>query len=267
MAEELTKKQRRDQKKAFIEAQRQNRKQMTNAKKYIVAGVIIISIVVLFWLIQKSLPGTDGQPTQGVTQDPRKGGEQAKVVIHEYADFQCPACQTMAPYLQQAVEEFGGDVAVEFNDFPLPANVHRFAFLSAEAGQCANVQGKFWEYHDKLYSEQAVWSANTSETAVQELLVIYAKDLGMNTGDFERCLNDHEQRALVQEDVNEGDAAKVQSTPTLFINEERYAGVSTYKSLKDAVQKQLDIANKNSDTNSNNSNQENNNAEAQDTTQ
>lgn len=266
MAEELTKKQRRDQKKAFIEAQRQNRKSMTSAKKYIVAGVIIISIVVLFWLIQKSLPGTDGQPTQGASQDPRKGGAQAKVVIHEYADFQCPACQTMAPYLQQAVEEFGDDVAVEFNDFPLPANVHRFAFLSAEAGQCANAQGKFWEYHNKLYSEQAVWSANTSETAVQELLVAYAKDLGMNTTDFEQCLNDHEQRALVQEDVNEGDTAKVQSTPTLFINEERYAGVSTYKSLKDAIQKQLDIANKNTDSSSSENNNTNN-AEASDTTQ
>ncbi len=265
MAEELTKKQRRDQKKAFIEAQRQNRTNMANAKKYIVAGVIIVVIIGLFWLIQKSLPSTNGQPTQGVTQDPRKGGEQAKVVIHEYADFQCPACQTMAPYLQQAVEEFGGDVAIEFNDFPLPANVHRFAFLSAEAGQCANVQGKFWEYHDKLYSEQAVWSANSSESAVQELLVAYAKDLGMNTTDFETCLDEHEQRALVQEDVNEGDTAKVQSTPTLFINEERYAGVSTYKSLKDVIQKQLDIANKNADSSSENNNT--NDAETSDTTQ
>jgi protein-disulfide isomerase len=244
MVEELTKKQRRDQKKAFIEAQRQNRTKNTNMKKYIVAGVIIVGIIVLFWFIQKSMSGPDGQPNQGVTEDPRKGGENALVVIREYADFQCPACQTMVPYLQQAIEEFGEDVAVEFNDFPLPANVHRFAFLTAEAGQCANVQGKFWEYHDTLYAEQAVWSANTSETAVQDLLVGYAKDLGMNTADFEQCLDDHEQRSLVQEDVNEGDAVKVQSTPTLFINEERYAGVSTYKSIKDAIQKELDKANK-----------------------
>lgn len=241
MAEELTKKQRRDQKKAFIEAQRQNRTQQANAKKYIVAGVIIVAILLVGWFIQQSMSGTQS-PDQGVTADPRKGGENALVVIREYADFQCPACQTMAPYLAQAVEEFGEDVAIEFNDFPLPANVHRFAMISAEAGQCANVQGKFWEYHDKLYAEQAVWSMKTSETAVQETFVGYAKDLGLNTTDFETCLEDHEQRSLVQEDVNEGDAAQVKSTPTLFINQERYAGVSTYKSLKDAIQKELDKA-------------------------
>lgn len=242
MAEELTKKQRRDQKKAFVEAQRQNRTQQAKAKKYIVAGVIILGIILIAWFVQQSMSGSQGQPSQGVTADPRKGGENALVVIREYADFQCPACQTMAPYLEQAVEEFGDDVAIEFNDFPLPANVHRFAFLSSEAGQCAHVQGKFWEYHDKLYAEQAVWGAKTSEAAVQELFVGYANDLSLNTSDFEVCLDDHEQRSLVQEDVNEGDAAQVQSTPTLFINEERYAGVSTYKSLKDAIQKELDKA-------------------------
>ncbi len=212
-----------------------------STQKAVVVGIVIIVVIVLVWVI-KAAVSPDGTPTQGVSDDPTKGGSDPLVVIEEYSDFECPACLKMAPQLRQAVEEFGDDISVVYNDFPLPVNIHKYAFIAAEAGQCVFANegnDAFWTYHDKLFEEQDVWASQATSKQTEDLFKGYVAELEYDTDAFEACLDKHEQRAIVQEDVNEGDAAEVQSTSTLFINGERYAGVGAYSSLQKEIKDQL----------------------------
>jgi len=81
---------------------------------------------------------------------PRLGSAQAKVQLIEFADFECPYCAKVNPHLQKLHEEFGEQLGIYFKDLPLP--MHKHARKAAEASQCAAVQGKYWPYHDLLFS-------------------------------------------------------------------------------------------------------------------
>lgn len=246
--QQLSKKDRRDQRRTAEQDAKIAAERQAKGKKFIFVGIVIIGVLLAAWLLRGALSGSGSVPEQGAAADPIHGSSQPLVTIREYADFQCPACQKMGPILNEVITEFGDDVAVEFNDFPLPANIHPYAFMASEAGQCAYAQDKFWEYHDKLYEEQAVWSILESDSAVQDYFEGYAGELGLNTITFSNCMSKHETKTGIQEDVTEGDKAEVKSTPTLFINTERYTGVSTYSSLKKVIEKQLEVARKEADT-------------------
>src|SRR6266571_2202063 len=84
---------------------------------------------------------------------PAKGPESAPITIVEYADFQCPYCTRALDSLKQVEEKYAGKVRIVFRDFPL-SQIHPFAAKAAEAGACANDQGKFWPMHDKLFANQ-----------------------------------------------------------------------------------------------------------------
>ncbi len=82
------------------------------------------------------------------------GGEDAYVTIIEYSDFQCPACASVAPMLQQLAAAYPNDVRLVYRHFPL-VSIHPNAQKAAEAAEAAGAQGKFWEYHDTLFANQA----------------------------------------------------------------------------------------------------------------
>ncbi len=86
---------------------------------------------------------------------------------------------------------------------------------AAEAAECANVQGKFWEYHDKLFS---VWSGENRGTYTKPNLIKYASDLGLDTGKFNQCLDTDQTMSTVQADTGEATRLGVQGTPTFFVN-------------------------------------------------
>ncbi|MDP3970066.1 MAG: DsbA family protein [bacterium] len=203
--------------------------------KMITGGIIVVVIIGLVVLLKYGLGG-DAVPQEGLTVDPVKGGENAVVKIVEYSDFQCPACGKMAPLLDKAVKEFGDDISVEYNDFPL-TQIHDNSFEAAESAQCAYTQGKFWEYHDKLFSNQVAWAGESSPT---ESFKKYADELKLDKKSFETCLSEHETRSVVREDMAEAEEASISSTPTLFINDERYAGVGSYDSLAQKIREHLE---------------------------
>lgn len=86
-------------------------------------------------------------------EDPAKGPENAKVTLVEFSDFQCPYCLQAHPTVQKILQTYGNDIRFIYKQFPLNA-IHPKAQKAAEASLCAQEQGKFYEYHDKLFDNQ-----------------------------------------------------------------------------------------------------------------
>ncbi len=200
--------------------------------KVITVVSILVVVIGLIALIQFN--SSSKAPVQGVTADPIRGDTTAPVTIEEYSDFQCPACKSLEPVLEKVLQDFPGQVQLVYNDFPL-TTIHDHAVATAEAGQCALAQDKFWEYHDLLFQRQSLWAQATDITAV---LTEYAVELGLDSTQFSTCLASDETVPSITEDTAEGKQAKVSSTPTLFVNGERLIG-PTYDTLHAAVAKEL----------------------------
>jgi protein-disulfide isomerase len=142
------------------------------------------------------------------------GPRDAKVVLVEYSDFQCPACRNYTPVVAQIEEEFKNDVAVVYRHFPLRA-VHKHAELAARAAQAAAGQGKFFEMHDLLFTEQASWSTEMDPT---DAFLRMAGQIGLDVDAFKAAMKSKEVKAAVQANVDEGESLGITSTPSFFLN-------------------------------------------------
>lgn len=161
--------------------------------------------------------------------DPVSGTASARVEIVEFSDFQCPYCQRVAPVLKQLMAKYGDRVKLVWKDFPLPN--HPDARPAAEAALCANDQGKFWAYHDKLFDNQSELTVvNMKEWAVQ---------LGMNAVTFNACFDKGTHRQLVEEDQEEGSRYGVSSTPTVYINGRAVVGAMPLETYEAIIQEEL----------------------------
>src|SRR5438034_4168508 len=142
-----------------------------------------------------------------------RGNPDAPVTLEEFADFQCPPCSQFAPFAEELLREYDSRLRVVFQNFPLPGHEHaREAALAAEA---AGLQGHFWEMHDVLYREQAVWSKAPN---ARELFESYAGTIGLNLDQFRKDIDGEKVRERVDSDHALGDSLGVKLTPTLFIN-------------------------------------------------
>ena len=160
---------------------------------------------------------------------PARGPANAAVTIVEFSDFQCPYCGREYPVIERLMKEYDGKVRLVFRHFPL--DFHPFAQKAAEAGACAQDQGKFWELHDKMFTNQG-------KLAVDDLKG-YAKSLGMDAAKFDKCLDSGEKKPLVEEDLKAGSAAGVSGTPAFFINGLFINGAQPYEQMKQAVDGEL----------------------------
>jgi protein-disulfide isomerase len=142
-----------------------------------------------------------------------RGPKSAPVTIEEFGDFQCPPCGILAPVLEKEEKKYSERLRVVFHHFPLAMHAHaREAALAAEA---ADLQGRFWEMHDLLYREQAVWSKASD---VPTLFDSYARVIGLDLDRFKKDLQNPKVAAQVDADQKLGASRGVTSTPTLFIN-------------------------------------------------
>ena len=159
---------------------------------------------------------------------PRSGLQTAPVQLVEFADYQCPYCQKVHPDLKRLREELGDKVALVYKDFPLP--MHPLAEKAAEATRCADVQGKFWEFHDALFE--------TKKLQVDELKQ-EARALNLDTALFDRCLDSGEQADMVKKDVTEGQHLGLSGTPSFFANGHFLSGAVGYAKLHEVVEQEL----------------------------
>ena len=157
-----------------------------------------------------------------------KGSPSAQVVLVEFADYQCPYCQKIHPDLDKLKQEFGDKLSIAFKDYPLP--MHQFAQKAAEAARCAGTQGKFWEYHDMLFTEKKL-----EVPALKE----QARALHLDGAQFDKCLDSGQEAAAVQKDLNEGKKLGLSGTPSFFVNGHYFSGAVSYTTLRDMVHQQM----------------------------
>lgn len=148
------------------------------------------------------------------------GDATSSVSVIEYGDFECPACGEWEPLVEQLRQQYGDRVAFVFRNFPL-YQIHPFAMIGAQAAEAAADQGKYWQMHDLLYKNQSQWTANTTLTpadVVSQFFNGYAQSLGLNIAQFDTDINAPTTKARVQRDIDSGNAAQINHTPTFFVN-------------------------------------------------
>lgn len=154
-----------------------------------------------------------GQVTPPNENDHVRGSLTAKAVLIEYSDFECPACGSYFPYIEDMKKEFGNDLAVIYRHFPLTQ--HKNAKNAAIAAEAAGKQGKFWEMHDVIFRNQSAW---TGKDDTSEFFAAYAKEIGLDVAKFQTDLTDKALEERVENDTLEGMAARIASTPSFFLN-------------------------------------------------
>ena len=163
---------------------------------------------------------------------PSFGPEGAKVTVVEFSDFQCPYCSRAATVVDQVKEKYGTRVRFVFRQFPLP--MHENARSAAEASLAANAQGKFWEFHDKMFQNQG--------KLTRESLEGFAKEAGLNVADFKKALDSKAYAADVDSDVKLGESVAVQGTPTMFINGARVQNPTSFEAIAQQIEGALNGA-------------------------
>lgn len=160
-----------------------------------------------------------------------RGDENAPVTLVEYSDFECPFCARVQPTIDQILEEYDGDVRLVYRHYPL--SFHPEAQKAGEASECAGDQGKFWEMHDKLFdlNELGTLSVVNSKQA--------AKDLGLNTSQFDTCLDNGTHATTVTSDLSEGTSLGVQGTPATFVNGVLVSGAQPIENFRIAIDSAL----------------------------
>ena len=159
-------------------------------------------------------------------KDWTKGPADAPVTLLEYGDFECPFCGQAFWELNRLEQAVGDRVRFVFRHFPL-AQAHPHARLAAEAAEAAGAQGRFWEMHDTLFSNQGALELSD--------LLAYADEIGLDRRRFTRDLQEHRFAAKVRRDFMEGVRSGVNGTPTIFINGLRWDGPYTATALLAAI--------------------------------
>jgi protein-disulfide isomerase len=176
------------------------------------------ALVAALTVLSALASGRTRKPFSPDAPDYRKRGPAgAKILVVEFSDFQCPACRVAEPTLRQMFTVYDGKLRFVFKHYPL-MRIHPWAKAGALAAECAGRQGKFWEYHDRLYDKQDEW---TNEKA-DGVLTGYAKDFGLDVPAWQACRLDPSTDAAVASDMKDGDNAWVGGTPTFFINGRRF---------------------------------------------
>lgn len=192
------------------------------------AGVAVVGIGVLGWMLSR--PRTVSIPAKVVVQPADTAGfrgyllgsDSAKVEITEYADYQCPFCQTFDelqfPTIKQRLID-AGRLRWRYRDFPLQQ--HPFSRLAAHSAACADEQGKYWEQHRRIYEGQQDW-AESSDAA--PAFRRYAQLNGLDLARYDACMKSAKYAGRIQASYDEGVRAGVNSTPTLLIGGRLYQG-------------------------------------------
>ncbi len=157
------------------------------------------------------------------TAAPRLGAAKAPVQVTVYSDFECPYCSKITAPLHDLTKALPRDVAVYFKHFPL--SFHKRAEPAAVASICAQKQGKFWPFHDKIFGSDLS----------DESLDSAARFVGLDMAAYSSCKADPANKQRVAKDMAEGRAAKVRGTPSIFVNGRKFNGRANIATLKQAV--------------------------------
>jgi protein-disulfide isomerase len=165
-----------------------------------------------------------------IDDDAFKGPEGAPVTIIEFSDYQCPYCSRAEATVEAVLKKYGDSVRVVYRDYPL--GFHKNAQGAAEAAECAEEQGKFWEMHEAMFANQAkLATAQLVETA---------GSLGLEVEPFKECLESGKYSAEVRKDFADGQKYGVTGTPTFFINGIMMVGAKGVDAFSRIIEEELE---------------------------
>jgi protein-disulfide isomerase len=194
----------------------------------IFAVLALVGVGILLYLVTR--PATVSIPAN-VTVQPAdtsgfqgylKGSAEAPVEITEFADYQCPFCQTFATLQMPTIEDRlikSGRVRWRYRDFPLQQ--HAFARLAAHSAACADEQGKYWDQHQRIYEGQSEWASARDAGSIFRR---YAQAAGLDLDRYDACMKAGKYAGRIQADYNAGVQLGVSSTPTLLVSGRLYRG-------------------------------------------
>lgn len=224
----------------------------------VIAGVIIAGAIVFsnsFEITKKGGPAAISPPTTGADQpaqvpateddDTVLGNKNAPVTIIEFSDFQCPFCRRLFNDTIKAVKKNyidTGKAKLIYRDFPL--SFHEGAQDYAQAAECADDEGKFWQMHDKIFEEQEKLGSGTVPYPGRETLSLWAGQIGLNVTKFKNCLESGKYKKEVEKDIQDGVASGVQGTPATFINGRMVSGAQPLSAFTAIIEEELQKASK-----------------------
>ena len=198
------------------------------------AFILLAAAAAVTWSVGH--PGESAQANAHVSpdDDPYWGPVDAPVTIIEFSDYQCPYCKIFYDQtLPQIQTTYAGQVRFVYRDFPL-SSIHAYAQKAAEASECADDQGRFWEYHALLWAnQQALDIADLKD---------YAADLGLDTATFDDCLDSGKNGQEVEDDYADGVGYGVNGTPWFFINDEPLPGAQPFSAFQAIIDPLLAVA-------------------------
>jgi protein-disulfide isomerase/uncharacterized membrane protein len=175
-------------------------------------------------------------PYSGLGEDFRKGPDDAKIVIVEFADYMCPACGQAAPVLEELHKQLGNRALLVFKNYPLSnqcnssvqSDMHPHSCDIAKLARCAGSNGKFWDYHLRAMEQQS--------TASKEKARAWGKAVGLTDQQMDQCLASNDILAKIRDDVDLGNKLGVNSTPTIFINGKKYLGERSTQAMRAVIE-------------------------------
>lgn len=188
-------------------------------------GVVALIVVIIAVITAAPDPTSDALPTANDSASPfpaqfdqygvSVGDSDAPVVVREFADYQCPACQNFSSASQRLKEEYVESGQVRFVYFDLPLAQHGNAVPAAMAARCAGDQDSYWAMHDELFDNQIEWSGSGSPA---DTFTRYAEDLGLEARRFRRCMDTKLHMEEIEQSRQLAVQLRVTSTPTVMVD-------------------------------------------------
>lgn len=243
---------------AALRDRRKLEQQVQRNRLYITLGVIAVAVLIVAALIvygltqqPASTQSADNAEIVKITPKERPlasgkgiGPADSKVVVTEFADFQCPMCKVFHDNIsQQIIDEYAsqGKIRFEFKHFIIiDGNIGGTeSRRAAEASECANGQGKFWDYYDTLYANQG---AEGSGRFLDSRLKQYAVNVGLDTEKFNKCLDGRQYSQMVTLDDAMARSLNLNGTPSLLVNGKLVQNVMDWNTVKTAIDNAIKTA-------------------------
>ena len=164
------------------------------------------------------------------------GSRDAKVMLVEFGDYQCPACGVADPTVEKIIQDFQNNSNFSFVFRHFPLSQHANALMASESAEAAGAQGKFWQMHTKLYQSQSQWSDQKNPI---DTFAGYAQELGLNVDQFKQDVLAKKYADKISQDQKDGLSVNLEATPTFFLNGVAAVGVPDYNNLKSEIQAAL----------------------------
>lgn len=208
---------------------------MGKEAKILIAVAAVVAVGVSAMILIGS--GSKSEPKAGgdtlVREDSYQTQSGAPVTLVEFGDYQCPACGSAQPVVEQLKQEYGPKLNVVFRNLPL-TQIHKNALASANAAEAAGAQGKYYEMNSLLYKNQGQWSSAANP---MNFFVTYAQSLGLDTNRLKSEVETQKYKNKIDRDLKDAEKLGLNATPSFFVNGTPVENASDLKAAIEAALK------------------------------